>query len=144
MSEANYSRKDVLNEAKKLGQMMADTEEVAFFKQAEEKINQNLKVQQLIKQIKDKQKEAVNLQHYQKGEALKAKEKEIDELHEEIDQIPLVQEFKQSQTEVNELLQLVSNTISRSVTNQIIEDTGGDKLKGTTGRNPFQEIRNKS
>ena len=47
--------------------------------------------------------------------------------------IPIVQEFKQSQGDVNDLLQLVANTISNNVTNQIIESTEGDVLRGETG-----------
>ena len=38
---------------------------------------------------------------------------------EQVDEIPLVQEFKQSQTEVNDLLQLIAKTISDTVTNNI-------------------------
>ncbi|SDH00416.1 Cell fate regulator YmcA, YheA/YmcA/DUF963 family (controls sporulation, competence, biofilm development) [Alteribacillus persepolensis] len=140
MSEAAYTKQDVLNKAKELGRLISKTEEVDFFKKAETKINQNLKVQELIGKIKNKQKQAVNLQHYQKHEALKQVEKEIEELNQEIDEIPLVQEFKQSQTEVNHLLQLVSTTISNTVTDEIIESTGGDKLQGTTNKSPFIDI----
>ncbi|WP_240375387.1 RicAFT regulatory complex protein RicA family protein [Bacillus piscicola] len=140
MSENGYSKSEVLDKARELGKLIAETEEVDFFKRAEGQINKNVRVQELIAKIKNKQKEAVNLQHYQKTEALKQVEKEIDELNAEIDEIPLVQEFKQSQTEVNHLLQLVSTTISNTVTDEIIESTGGDKLRGTTARSPFIPI----
>ncbi|SFE37615.1 RicAFT regulatory complex protein RicA family protein [Alteribacillus iranensis] len=140
MENASYTRKEVLNKARELGKLISETEEVDFFKRAEEQINKNLRVQELIGKIKNKQKEAVNLQHYGKTEALKKVEQEIDELNNEIDQIPLVQEFKQSQTEVNHLLQLVSTTISNTVTDEIIESSGGDKLRGTTTKNPFIPI----
>lgn len=60
-------------------------------------------------------------------------EQEIDRLQNEIDEIPVVQEFKETQIVVNDVLQLVSKTISRTVTNDIIESTGGDVLKGETG-----------
>ncbi|MDA3130539.1 RicAFT regulatory complex protein RicA family protein [Aliibacillus thermotolerans] len=141
MNEAKYTKQEVLQKAKELGKLISGTDEVAFFKQAELKINKNLRVQELIAQIKKKQKEAVNLQHYGKHEALEQKEKEIDALHDELDEIPLVQEFKQSQTEVNHLLQLVSTTISNTVTDEIIESTGGDKLRGTTTKNPFLQLK---
>ncbi|WP_100399273.1 RicAFT regulatory complex protein RicA family protein [Bacillus sp. FJAT-44742] len=143
MSEQFVSKKEVLSQAKELGKLIAGTEEVDFFKRAEKQINQNLKVQELIGQIKKKQKEAVNLQHYQKGEALKKVEKEIDELNVQLDEIPIVNEFKSSQTEVNELLQLVSGTISNKVTDEIITSMGGDMLQGTTNKNPFLNINNK-
>ncbi|SDH54346.1 RicAFT regulatory complex protein RicA family protein [Alteribacillus bidgolensis] len=142
MSETVYSKKEVLDKARELGKLISETEEVDFFKKAEEKINKNLKVQELIGKIKNKQKQAVNLQHYEKREALKQVEQEIDELNKEIDEIPLVQEFKQSQKDVNHLLQLVSTTISNTVTDEIIESTGGDKLRGTTNKSPFIDIKN--
>lgn len=132
-----YTREDIRVKAKELAKMMAETEEVDFFKRAEKQINEHLKVQEMIAQIKKLQKEAVNLQHYGKSEALKEVESKIDQLNAEIDEIPLVQEFKQSQIDVNELLQMVSNTISRTVTNEIITSMGGDLLQGTTTKNPY-------
>ena len=51
----------------------------------------------------------------------------------EIDEVPIVQEFKQSQGEVNDLLQLVSNTIANTVTDEIIKATDGDVRRGETG-----------
>lgn len=132
---AEYTRKQVLDEAKKLAKMLANTEEIDRFKQVEAKINENKKVQKLISRIKALQKQAVNLQAYEKTEALKKVEKEIDDLQDEIDAIPVVQEFKEIQTLVNDVLQLVSGTIAREVTNHVIKDTKGDVLSGKTGSN---------
>ncbi|WP_026689819.1 RicAFT regulatory complex protein RicA family protein [Alteribacter aurantiacus] len=132
-----HTKKEVIEKAKQLAKVMAETEEVDFFKRAELQINENLRVQEIIGQIKKLQKEAVNLQHYNKTEGLKEVEAKIDALQDELDQIPIVKEFKQSQTEVNGLLQLVSTTISNTVTDEIIKSTGGDVLQGTTTKNPF-------
>lgn len=87
----------------------------------------------MIQQIKSLQKQAVNLQHYGKHEALKKVEAEIDAIYEQLSQIPIVDEFQQSQMEVNDLLQLVASTISKTVTDEIITSTGGDLLRGETG-----------
>jgi cell fate (sporulation/competence/biofilm development) regulator YmcA (YheA/YmcA/DUF963 family) len=87
----------------------------------------------MINKIKSLQKQAVNFQHYGKHEALKKVEAEIDAIYEELSQIPIVEEFKQSQIEVNDLLQLVASTISKTVTDEIITSTGGDLLRGETG-----------
>lgn len=130
---AEYTRTQVLDEAKSLAQMLAKTEEIDRFKQVEAKINENKKVQQLITKIKALQKQAVNFQAYEKTEALKKVEAEIDRLQAEIDDIPVVQEFKETQVVVNDILQLVSGTISREVTNDVISSTGGDLLSGDTG-----------
>ncbi|WP_010649194.1 RicAFT regulatory complex protein RicA family protein [Oceanobacillus massiliensis] len=128
-----YNRKEILDEAKKLASMLAGTEEIDRFKQVEAKINENKKVQSLIQKIKTLQKQAVNFQAYDKKEALKRIEEEIDRLQAEIDDIPVVQEFKETQIVVNDVLQLVSKTIAREVTNQVIESTDGDLLAGETG-----------
>lgn len=131
MSE--YTRKEILDEAKNLANMLANTEEIDRFKKVEAKINENQKVQQLIRRIKALQKQAVNLQAYGKSEALQKVENEIDKLQAEIDAIPVVQEFKEIQIVVNDILQLVTGTIAREITTDVIESTGGDVLAGETG-----------
>jgi cell fate (sporulation/competence/biofilm development) regulator YmcA (YheA/YmcA/DUF963 family) len=113
--------------------MIAETEEVDFFKRAEAQLNENKKVHTLIADIKGLQKQAVNLQHYGKPEALKKVEDKIATIEQELDEIPVVQDFKQSQLEVNELLQIIASTISNTVTDEIIVSTGGDVLLGETG-----------
>ncbi|WP_405102043.1 RicAFT regulatory complex protein RicA family protein [Oceanobacillus sp. FSL H7-0719] len=131
---AQYTRQEVLDEAKKLAGMLSNTEEIDRFKEIEVKINQNTKVQSLIKKIKTLQKQAVNFQAYEKREALARVEQELDRLQKELDGIPVVSEFKEIQVTVNDVLQLVSSTISREVTKQVIESTGGNLLHGETGK----------
>ncbi|AZU61565.1 RicAFT regulatory complex protein RicA family protein [Neobacillus mesonae] len=130
---AKYTKDDIVARAAELASMIADTEEVDFFKRAEAHIHENPKVKTLISDIKGLQKQAVNLQHYGKPEALKKVEDKIASIEAELDAIPVVQEFKQSQLEVNELLQLIASTISNTVTDEIITSTGGDLLSGETG-----------
>lgn len=128
-----YTKDEIIEKAKEIAHMIANTEEVEFFKKAEEQINENQKVREKIASIKTLQKQAVNSQHLGKEKALKVIEGKIDSIEQEIDAIPVVQQFKQSQVEVNELLQLVSNAIANNVTNEIVESTGGDQLRGETG-----------
>lgn len=128
-----YTREQVLDEAKSLANMLANTEEIERFKQVEAKINENNKIQRLVTKIKTLQKQAVNLQAYEKTKALKIVEDEIAKAEKELDDIPIVQEFKESQSIVNDILQLVSGTIAREVTNRVIESTGGNVLTGETG-----------
>ena len=120
--------------------MISETEEVNYFKMAEAKINENQKVAENIAQIKSLQKQAVNLQNYGKSNMLKKVEDKIDELQREIDEIPVVQVFKESQVEVNDLLQMVSHTIANTVTDEIITTTDGDLLEGKTG----SQVRNET
>lgn len=128
-----YTRDQVMTEAKGLANMLANTEEIEHFKQVEAKVNGNEKVQKLISRIKLLQKQAVNLKAYDKKEALKKVETEIDNVQGELDSIPVVQEFQDIQVVVNDVLQLVSGTIAREVTNHVIRDTEGDLLAGETG-----------
>ena len=135
-----YTRDDIIEKAREIATMIANTEEVDFFKRAEAQINENQMVREKIASLKSLQKQAVNFQHLGKEKALKMIEGKIAAIEEEIDSLPIVQEFKQSQGDVNSLLQLVANSISNNVTNQIIEETGGDLLRGETG----SQVRNSS
>lgn len=136
---AKYTKDEIVARASELAKMMAETEEVEFFKQAEAQIHENEKVRNLISEIKGLQKQAVNLHHYGKPEALKRTEDKIASIEAELDSIPVVQQFKESQGDVNDLLQLVASTISNQVTDEIITSTGGNLLSGETGA----EIKNK-
>lgn len=128
-----YTRKEVMDEAKKLAEMLANTEEIERFKELEAKVNQNDKIQRLVKKITTLQKQAVNLQAYDKKAALEKVEEAITEAQNELDSIPVVQDFQEIQIVVNDVLQLVSSTIAREVTNHVIKDTGGNLLSGETG-----------
>lgn len=128
-----YTKDDILTKAAELAEMIATTEEVDFFKRAEEQINENQKVRALIASIKGLQKQAVNLQHYEKVNAYQEVQAKIDALEQELDELPIVQQFKQSQVDVNDLLQMVASQVSNKVTDLIIESTNGDILRGETG-----------
>lgn len=131
--EKKYTKDEIIEKAREIAHMIANTEQVDFFKRAEAQINENTKVRESIASLKSLQKQAVNFQQYGKERALNIIEGKIADIEEKIDAVPIVQEFKQSQGEVNELLQMVSNTIANGVTDEIIESTGGDLLRGETG-----------
>lgn len=131
--EKKYTKEEIIEKAYEIANMIANTEQVDFFKRAEAQINENQKVRESISSLKSLQKQAVNFQQYGKERALNIIEEKIANIEKEIDAVPIVQEFKQSQEEVNELLQLVSTTIANGVTNEVIKSTGGDLLRGETG-----------
>ncbi|CQR47619.1 hypothetical protein BN1058_01946 [Paraliobacillus sp. PM-2] len=110
-----YSKEEILERAQILAEQMTNIEEVHRYKQIESRINQSEKIKKLINNMKALQKQAVNFQAYGKTEALKKVDLEIDRMQEEIDAIPIVQEFKESQVVVNDLLQQVSKTIANEV-----------------------------
>ncbi|TYR81072.1 hypothetical protein FZC66_04185 [Priestia megaterium] len=130
---AQYTKSDVILRAKELAKIIAETEEVDFFKRAEAQLNENQKVREKIASIKSLQKQAVNFQHYGKTEALRQVEEKIERIQAELDELPIIQQFQESQVTVNDLLQLVASTISNTVTDEIIVSTDGDVLRGETG-----------
>ncbi len=130
------SRQEILDQARELSDLIANSSEVDFFIKAEQKIKKHDRVNMLISQIKRKQKEAVNAEHLKKPNLLAQIEADLEELNNQLDEIPVVQEFKQSQVEVNDLLQLVTSVISNTVTEKIILSTGGDPLNGKTAIMP--------
>jgi cell fate (sporulation/competence/biofilm development) regulator YmcA (YheA/YmcA/DUF963 family) len=131
--EKKYTKDEIIAKAKEIAHMIANTDEVDFFKRAEAQINENKTIRENIASLKSLQKQAVNFQQYGKERALEIIEGKIDKIQEDIDTVPIVQEFKQSQGEVNDLLQLVSVTIANGVTNEVITSTDGDLLRGETG-----------
>lgn len=133
MSQVLFTKDDLIKKSHEIAHMIANTPEVEFFKKAEAQINENQQVRERIASLKSLQKQAVNFQHLGKEKALKLIEDKIEKIEEEINAIPVVQQFKESQGDVNDLLQLVSNTIANNVTNEIIRSTGGDVLRGETG-----------
>ncbi|WP_020008616.1 RicAFT regulatory complex protein RicA family protein [Salinicoccus albus] len=128
-----YSKDEIVEEAKQLGRMMSETEQVEFFKKAEAKIHENKEVREKMASLKSLQKQAVNFQNYGKDRAYQMTEEKIKNLETELDEMPIVVQFKESQGEVNGLLQMVSHAISKTVTEDVITSTGGDLLQGETG-----------
>jgi cell fate (sporulation/competence/biofilm development) regulator YmcA (YheA/YmcA/DUF963 family) len=137
MEQTNvYTQKEILERARELAQMISRTNEVDFFKRAELQIKHHERVQELIDQLKQKQKQMVMFESINKPDLVAKLEGEFNQLQEELDAIPLVTEFKQSQVDVNDLLQMVTNVITNTVSERIILDTGGNPLTGETGGGP--------
>lgn len=126
-------RDDILAKAGELANLISTSEEVQMFKQAEEKIQNHERVQGLIKTIKKKQKEIVAFETFQNKDMVAKIEREIEELQEEIDGIPLVMEFQQSQSDINYLLQLVVSVIHDTVSEKVNVETGKDTPPSNCG-----------
>ncbi|HEY8529736.1 MAG: hypothetical protein BAA02_07585 [Paenibacillaceae bacterium ZCTH02-B3] len=105
-------REDILERARELANLLASTEEVRLYQEAERKIRENERVQNLIARLKKKQKELVAFQTTFRNQQMVEKiEKEIEALQDELDEIPLVRQFQQSQVDVNYMLQSVVGII---------------------------------
>ncbi|NHN28297.1 RicAFT regulatory complex protein RicA family protein [Paenibacillus agricola] len=112
-------REDILAKAKELAELISTSNEVQFFQKAEVQISSNDQIQVLISAIKKKQKEIVAFESFNNAKMVEKIEKEIVDLQDQLDSIPIVNEFRQSQEDINYLLQLVMS---------IIRDTVSDKV----------------
>lgn len=112
-------REDILNKAKELAELITTSNEVQFFQKAESQISSNDQIQVLISAIKKKQKEIVAFESFENKKMVDKIEKEIEELQDQLDNIPIVNEFRQSQEDINYLLQLVMSVIRDSISEKI-------------------------
>jgi len=118
-------REDILAKARELAELIADSDDVKAYRQAEAKIKENAHVQSLIAAIKKKQKEAVAFEHtFKNPEMVKKIEAEIAALQDELDSIPIVQQFQQLQSDLNQLLQLVIRAVRDTVSEKIELESG--------------------
>ena len=67
--EKLYTKDEIVAKANEIAMMIANTEEVEFFKRAEAQINENQKIRESIASLKTLQKQAVNFQQYGKEKA---------------------------------------------------------------------------
>src|SRR5690606_17376071 len=111
---------------KELAELIGTSEEVQHFQKAEQLIRRHERVQTLISAIKKKQKEIVAFQSFQNQAMVDKIEREIDELQDELDEIPLVTEFQQSQSDINYLLQLVISVIRDTVSEKVNVESGSE------------------
>jgi cell fate (sporulation/competence/biofilm development) regulator YmcA (YheA/YmcA/DUF963 family) len=118
-------REDILAKAKELAELISTSNEVQFFQQAEKQIAGNDNIQKLISTIKKKQKEIVAFETTFKNKQMVDKiEGEIDQLQNELDEIPIVSEFRQSQEDINYLLQLIMSVIRDTISDKITVEAG--------------------
>ncbi len=118
-------RADIIAKAKELAQLITTSAEVDIYKKAEKQIAINEHVQSLISAIKKKQKEAVAFeQTFKNPEMVKKIDSEIHALQDELDSIPIVAEFQQTQSDLNYMLQLVMNVVRDTVSEKIQVEQG--------------------
>lgn len=117
-------REDILDKAKELATLLTTSNEVQFYQKAEKQISSNPDIQTLISSIKKKQKEIVAFQTFQNDKMVQKIENEIEVLQDELDGIPIVNEFKQTQDDINYLLQLVMSVIRDTISDKINVEAG--------------------
>ena len=115
---------DVLAKAKELAEMIASSDEVHVFREAERKVTNHEEVQGIIKLIKKKQKEIVGFEYFKNDSMVQKIEAEIAELEEQLARYPIVEEFKQTQEDINYLMQLIIGVIRDTVSDKIAVESG--------------------
>lgn len=126
-------RDDIMAKVKELAELISGSEEVQQFQKAEEKIRNHEHVQGLISTLKKRQKEIVAFESFQNQQMVTKIEKEMETLQDEIDGIPVVVEFQQSQSDINYLLQLVMSVIRDTVSEKINVEAGTDAPPSNCG-----------
>ncbi len=118
-------REEVMAKAKELAEMLAQSEEANIYRIAEQRVNEHQEIQQIIKLIKKKQKEIVAFETtFKNQDMVKRIEAEIDELQQQLDGFPIVAQFKQTQEDLNYVLQLIIGIIHDSLSEKINVETG--------------------
>ncbi len=96
--------------AKELDQlitMLANKEEIVRYKELEKYVHENKWINHTIEQIKKKQKELVQFEHYDKPEAHKKALEELAELNRLLDENITVKAYRASLEEANDIVQFI-------------------------------------
>ncbi|PHK48974.1 RicAFT regulatory complex protein RicA family protein [Staphylococcus edaphicus] len=107
-----YEKDDILAEAERISERIKTLDTVKEYHNVESQIHQNKNLEQRMKELKRNQKQSVNLQNYGKAQALKASEDKIQHIEDDINVLPIVEEFRETQAEANDLLQMMIRTMS--------------------------------
>ena len=107
-----YDKAAIIAKAQALSDQIKALETVKEYQKVEEQIHRNHHIDDWMADLKQKQKQSVNLQNYGKIEAYKRSEAEIAELEKKINALPIVTEFRESQADANDLLQMMINTMA--------------------------------
>ncbi|MEB6035662.1 YlbF family regulator [Staphylococcus pseudoxylosus] len=113
-----YEKEEILAEADRISERIKSLDTVKEYHNVESQIHQNKNIEQRMKELKKNQKQSVNLQNYGKTQALKDSEDKIQHIEEDINILPIVEEFRESQTEANDLLQMMISTMSDRLNQQ--------------------------
>lgn len=102
--------------------LLAEHDSIQEFQKVQQRALQNEKLQILEEQIKQAQKAAVQFAHYDKPEAKKQANAEIDRLKKEYEDQPLVISYRQQLLDANEILHYITDNFERRVNDAIEEE----------------------
>lgn len=106
-----YSKEEILLQTDQLAEKIKNLETIKEYRIIEKQIHENQTIQQKMNLLKKQQKQAVNFQNYGKLHAFEQSEGQIHDIEEQINRLPIVEQFQSSQYEANELLQMFISTM---------------------------------
>ncbi|BBD90169.1 RicAFT regulatory complex protein RicA family protein [Staphylococcus caprae] len=106
-----YSKEDILKHADTLANRINNLEIVKDYQTIEKQIHNNKTIENKMKNLKKQQKQSVNFQNYGKDNAFQQSENQIHHIEDEINQLPIVEEFRSAQYDANDLLQMMIKTM---------------------------------
>lgn len=106
-----YSKEEILNQTEKLSHNIKNLEIIKSYQSVEKQIHENQTIEMKMKKLKKQQKQSVNFQNYGKQQAYEQSESEIQSLENEINELPIVEEFRSAQYEANDFLQMMVSTM---------------------------------
>ncbi|MGY3766235.1 YlbF family regulator [Vagococcus vulneris] len=127
MSELSYDYEPAVEEAlRNLLSSLSSNPIIAAYQQAEERIGQHDGLKQLVDDIKQYQKQAVQFAHYDKPRAEQEAIKQADLKQREFDEHPLVIDYREKLVEANDLLhhltQLLESQVNLELEKRLTED----------------------
>lgn len=136
MAQQTTVKNNVMEQVRTFAEKLRNIEEVRRFRLAEKIVNESHRVQGLIEEIKRTQKELVHADHYAKEEYKQHLERKLSKLQAELDSLPVVREYQQSQVEMNDLLQLIQHVIGSEISKKLAIETGGEVASGCGSGGP--------
>lgn len=101
---------------------LKNDDDIIRYQQIEQQIQNNEFINTTMSQIKALQKEAVHLKAMRKTNALQQVEQQIDDLEQQIHNLPITTQFQESMYEVNLFMQQLMQFIQDDMTSQINYD----------------------
>ena len=110
--------KQVNEELDSLIALLQKREEITHYQEVETQIESNDSVNDLVSQIKEKQKELVHLQHYEKPVAYQKSLKELEKLYILLNENISVQAYQEALFEANETIQMIFMNIREEISDR--------------------------
>lgn len=101
--------------------LLTNKEEIITYQQAEQNVEGSQWIQDTIEKIKNKQRDLVNFEYYEKPEAYRKTLLELEELNKKIDENITVQHYRTSLFEANEVVQFVFERLQEQIDAMIID-----------------------